>query len=108
MALVESPSRVRDPVFTPWVRVVRQEASRHERAAGYRWHVIDVVHAAFFERYIIEHVDPFLSDFANRVRHLSEALRNPTGGQVETLDEWSWSHITPYKGEGRVPREDQH
>lgn len=57
----------------PWVRVVRHEYDDEaERFARDQLRVIDVVHRAFFDSYLDEHVLPFARRFAERV------LRHPT------------------------------
>lgn len=93
MALVESPDKTRDPIFTPWVRVVRQEAPREKDLGGPRWNVVDVVHSDFLEHYVEGHVLPFLADFAARVEQTGDALVRDA--HVANLENWTWDEIRP-------------
>lgn len=92
MVLFKAPDESAEPVLTPWLRVVRQEPTgERELREAYRWSAIDVVHSAYFETFVDEHVMPFAVEFASRIRHFGEALF--VGGEVGSLDNWDWSEV---------------
>lgn len=94
MMLVDDPARPRDPVFVPWVRIVRREAdpsaSKH-RGGWYRFYTVDVVHIAFFPKYLKEHVEPFIEEFQSRAERSLENLKK--GGKVPSIDSWEWHQV---------------
>lgn len=83
--LLEDPSRPSDPVLTPWLRVVRHEAHRDSTRIRYRYHVIDIVHAGYFDVFINQHILPFSQQFEQRVNQQSGVLSR--GGMVNDLDD---------------------
>jgi hypothetical protein len=91
MLLIESPTKSRDPIATPWVRIVRQEAKGTDTSGWFRWYAIDAVHASYFPTYLEHHLLPFLQVFADRVSQQSLVLRS--GGVVPDLATWVWSDI---------------
>jgi len=92
MLLVETPQTSRDPVASPWLRIVRQEAREGDQG-WYRWDAIDAVHIGFLDAYLSDHLLPFLRTFASRVVRQKDVLRQ--GGIVEDLSHWTWSEVQP-------------
>jgi hypothetical protein len=93
MILVEDPDRVVEPVYTPWVRIIRQEPNV-DRLSGdtpFRHFAIDAVHIDFFDEYLEKHVSPFEKEFAHRLETLGDVFLD--GGEVPDLDRWHWSEI---------------
>ena len=70
MVLVESPANVRDPLLSPWTRIIRWEATG-QAVPAYRWYAVDVVHFGFLTNYVEKHLLPFFGDFLERVRTLT-------------------------------------
>jgi hypothetical protein len=92
MVLVESPDRASDPILTPWVRVVRQEAQPdHNDRIRFNWYAIDAVHMGFFETYLTKHLLPLADEFAQRAVRQENVLRH--GGTVDSLDAWEWDKV---------------
>jgi hypothetical protein len=94
MILVSSPDSSEDPMLSPWIRVLRREATKDDRGGlGTRFVVIEFVHAAFFQQYITEQVLPMMDEFGRRAIALNEALRYEA--VVEDLANWTWSDVRP-------------
>jgi hypothetical protein len=92
MLLVESPDLAKDPVMTPWVRVVRQEAATESNSwQRYRYYGIDVVHIGYFDAFIREHVMPAATEFSARALKMSDVLLR--GGQADDLTNFTWDQI---------------
>ncbi len=90
MIFVETPNGKVHPTLTPWVRIIRHQ-TLEEKYAGYRWEVVDAVHADYFPTYVAEHVMPFAREFARRAVLMSEVLIR--GGAVDNLETFDWSQI---------------
>lgn len=82
--LVEAPDRTSDPVLTPWLRVVRQEAVTTETKSGkqYRFYAVDIVHAGYLNRFVTQHLLPLCDTFAERALKRGDILLR--GGEVRT------------------------
>jgi len=92
MMLVEDPQKASDPILTPWVRVVRQEANADNKSwEKYKFNVIDTVHVDYFDDFINHHLLPLAIDFKQRSIQLADILFN--GGEVPNLDTWNWEQI---------------
>lgn len=92
MVLIESPQKVADPVLTPWVRVVRQEASSDNKwGEKFKFYAIDAVHIDYFDDYINQELLPFALEFKQRVIQFADILFN--GGEVLDLNDWTWNQI---------------
>jgi hypothetical protein len=98
MILIEGPDRVGEPIYAPWVRIVRQEpnAPRLSGEAPFRHYAIDAVHIDFFDEYLENHLFPFTQQFAGRSENFGEVFLN--GGEVPNLDNWSWNEIQKWSG----------
>lgn len=94
MLLVEQPAQADDPVLTPWVRVIRHESREPEVLGGSssRFYGIDVVHAAFFPKFLADHVMPFAQFFAERAVEAEAIVRR--GGVVPNIDEFRREDIS--------------
>ncbi len=98
MILIEGPDRVPEPIYTPWVRIVRQEPNL-DRISGdtpFRHYGIDAVHIDFFDEYLEKHLSPFAQEFARRSEKLGDVFLY--GGEVPSLDSWSWNEIRKWSG----------
>jgi hypothetical protein len=92
MILVESPERSSDPVLSPWVRIVRQEARPHsERRGPSRFYGVDAIHVDYFDEVLHKHLMPAAEEFASRAVQLAEVLFQ--GGEVPSLDGWNWGQV---------------
>lgn len=96
--MVDDPNSPTNPVLLPWVRIVRQEANSTDRdrswdRSWYRYYSMDVVHADFFAKYVSKHVLPFAQSYAERAIEKAEVLLH--GGEVTSLNEWSWEQVRP-------------
>jgi hypothetical protein len=97
MVLVEGPSAAAHPKLVPWVRVVRQEAIpvKGFMSDQYRFFVIDIVHADYFETFRDTHLMPFAESAAARLRERHRVILG--GGVVDSLDNFKWGQIEPKK-----------
>ncbi len=94
MILIEDPEKVDAPVLCPWVRVIRREPNPdHLSWHKSRFYAIDVVHAAFIQTFIDEHMRTFGRLFADRSKAMKAVLNN--GGRVEDLNSWTWQDVKP-------------
>lgn len=103
MILVEGPDRTLDPVYSPWVRVIRQEP-KIDRLGGdapFKHYAIDAVHIDFLDEYLEKHLSPFAQEFAHRAEKLGEVFLD--GGEVPNLDSWSWNEIQRWSGAPVLP-----
>lgn len=92
MVLVESPRAASEPVLSPWVRVVRQEANPKDRDyLPFRYYAVDVLHVDSLDAVLVKHILPFAQEFDSRACQLGEVLFH--GGQVAALDNWTWDQI---------------
>lgn len=92
--LVEKPEDAANPVFTPWVRIVRQEADPDPFSWNrFRFYSIDAVHIDYFPEYVTKHVLPFAEEYGKRAIAFDNILFG--GGQVSSLDNWSWDEVKP-------------
>ncbi len=92
MFLVESQERPSDPILTPWVRVVRQEANPDSiRLPRDRFHSVDVIHIDYLDEVIRQHILPFADEFGRRAVKLSDVTVHD--GVVANLDQWEWNEI---------------
>lgn len=92
MILVESPELASDPILTPWVRIVRQEANPDPLSwTPSHFYVIDAIHIDFFDEVVFKHLLPFAEEFRNRVVQVKDILFQ--GGIVSNLDDWEWDQI---------------
>ncbi len=98
MILVEGPDRVAEPVYTPWVRIVRQEPNVAPLSGDtpFRHSAIDAVHIDFFDKYLEDHLTPFAQQFSHRAKNLGEVFID--GGEVPNLESWSWNEIRKWSG----------
>jgi hypothetical protein len=103
MILIEGPDRVLEPIYTPWVRIVRQEPNvdRFGGNTPFRHYAIDAVHIDFFDDYLEKHLSPFAQEFARRSEGLGEVFLE--GGEVPNLDNWNWNEIRKRSGTPPVP-----
>lgn len=94
MLIVEAPEESDEPVLCPWTRVVRHEAFKDQSGqSASRFYGIDFVHSAFLHTFLDEHLLPFAEAFASRAKGAETILRY--GGDVPSLEEWSWEQVTP-------------
>lgn len=93
MILVESPELASEPVLTPWIRIVRQEASKGAHLEPYRYYAIDAVHIDFLDEYLKNYLLPFAEEYGRRAVEFENILMN--GGEVPDLNNWQWSDIKP-------------
>ena len=97
MLLIESPDQAKDPILTPWVRVVRQEAASASpiplSKPGTRFYTVDVVHIDLLDEVVNGHVLPFAEEFSKRAVQLDTVLIE--GGEVADLDNWTWKEVKP-------------
>jgi len=92
MMLVENPQKASDPMLTPWVRVVRQEANADNKSwEKFKFYVIDAVHVDYFDDFVNRHLLPLAIEFKQRSIQLADILFN--GGEVPNLDDWDWHQI---------------
>lgn len=93
LILVDEPGSSIDPMLTPWVRVVRQEANPNRKTSEpwYRHYVVDVVHASYFNEFIAQHLMPFAREFSDRAIKQGPILL--TRGIVDNLDNWTWDQV---------------
>lgn len=92
LVLVEEPSRSGDPILTPWVRVIRQEAPKpNDPSRSFRYYGIDIVHSGFLATFVETHLLPFAEEFARRVVKHEAALRGST--TVRDLEAWSLEEL---------------
>jgi hypothetical protein len=97
MILVEDPERVAEPIYTPWVRIVRQEPNLRPGGANpFKHYAIDAVHIDFFDEYLEKHLSPFAQEFARRSEKFGEIFLD--GGEVPNLDSWTWNKIQRWSG----------
>lgn len=89
--VVTSPREASTPLFTPWVRVPRQEAHPEHNRINYKYYVVDLVHIDFFDAFLSDHLTPFVDEFASRAKKQSKILFK--GGTVQNLDNWRWDEI---------------
>jgi hypothetical protein len=89
--VVTSPREASAPLFTPWVRVPRQEAHPEHHRINQKYYVVDLVHIDFFDAFLSDHLTPFLEEFASRLKKQSKILIK--GGTVQNLDSWRWDEI---------------
>lgn len=70
-------------VLLPWVRVVRHETTdRRERQRRGKLFAIDVVHKAFLQTYLDEHLFPFVETFSSVVARHRESLVSGSGSAI--------------------------
>jgi hypothetical protein len=94
MVLVENPCTASDPILSPWVRIVRQEANTNsDRWVPFKFYAIDAVHIDFFDEFLDKHLLPFATTFADRSRRFGSMFFN--GGVVDSLDTMTWDQIRP-------------
>lgn len=92
MLVVEAPDRASDPVLSPWVRIVRQEANTADSPwEWYRFYYADVVHAGFFGEYLQKHLIPFAQEFGKRVAELKKVFVH--GANVKDVTNWTWEEL---------------
>jgi hypothetical protein len=92
MLLVTDPEQAGDPLMTPWVRIIRQEANPNPQSRrGYSYYSFDAVHIGFFEDYLTKHVLPYAEDFGKRAIEKAGVLFN--GGEVPNLTAWEWHEV---------------
>jgi hypothetical protein len=98
MILIEGPDRVSEPIYTPWVRIVRQEPNvdRFDGDTPFKHYAIDAVHIDFFDKYLEDELTPFTQHFSHRARNLGDIFID--GGEVPNLDSWNWNEITRWSG----------
>lgn len=85
MILVDSPDRVEEPILSPWIRMVRQLASREGRQKPPNEHIIDLVHLDYFDTFIQEHFLPFVTDFTKHAIQRRQLLIH--GGNINDVPE---------------------
>lgn len=81
MVVVDALSGFRS--LCPWIRVPRERA---DSVAGRLYDFIDVVHADFLDRYVADHLLPFVQTFADRCRPKFSMLHNMLAHVPELLD----------------------
>lgn len=98
MILIEGPDRTFDPVYSPWVRVIRQEPNidRIGIDTPFRHYAIDAVHIDFLDEYLEKNLFPFAQEFALRAEKLGEVFLD--GGEVPNLHRWKWNEIQKWSG----------
>jgi hypothetical protein len=75
------------------VRVVRQEVNQNKSSfSHFRYYAVDVLHFAFSEEYIRNHLIPFADEFARRVVQMREILLR---GGIAPSESWRWSDVRP-------------
>jgi hypothetical protein len=90
MLLVDGPGKAAEPILCPWVRVARRE-SRRGAASGSRFYSVDVVHAAYLESFVSDHLLPFIDQLAQRIVTAPWILKGQ--GTVADFDHWSWRDV---------------
>lgn len=79
--------------MVPWVRVVRQEKTKHSHGYLHRQHVIDFVHRFALPSFVGE-VFRFASVARERLIDKGAVLQRGHG-TVADLDGWTWSEVQP-------------
>jgi hypothetical protein len=93
LVLVSSPTEPRKATLAPWVRVPRHEVHADRGNIDHFHYVVDVVHIAHFDKFISDHLTPFMEEFSARAQTQSEILMK--GGSVGHLDKFNWKEIKP-------------
>ncbi len=103
MILIEGPDQALDPVYSPWVRIIRQEPNVGILSgdAPFKHYAFDAVHIDFFDEYLEKHLSRFAQEFARRAEKLGEVFLD--GGEVRSLDSWSWNEIQRWSGAPALP-----
>jgi hypothetical protein len=98
MILIEGPDRVAEPIYTPWVRIIRQEPNVDPLIGGipFRHYAIDAVHIDFFDKYLEDELTPFAQQFSYRAQNIGAVFID--GGEVPNLDAWDWKEIRKWSG----------
>lgn len=93
MVLVEDPETAADPVLCPWIRFERREPNPDKYSwTKTRFYGIDVVHAAFLDTYISNHILPYVSLFQERLGTHGPLLNGH--GAIDTIDDYKWERLT--------------
>lgn len=76
----------------PWIRIIRQEATKAGQFWSTKHYVIDVVSREFLGDFVNSHLLPFANEVAGRMIE-KEAVLRAGGGSVPDLDHWTWREV---------------
>lgn len=95
MLIADARKRPHDLALTPWVRISRQEiiADRHPSQRKVRFYAFDIVHLDFVPKFLDDHLLPFASEYAERVKRMQDVIQLGSG-TVPSKD-WRWSDVKP-------------
>jgi hypothetical protein len=94
MIVVEGPPDASSLTLSPWIRIVRQEASIEAHKRATRFYAIDVIHRDYLRQFVDNKLLPFAEFFAERAmkQHLVLATKR---GYVKDLNSWAWNDVMP-------------
>lgn len=93
MVVADARQGQNDLVMTPWVRVIRQEATVDtERSSRQRFYAVDIVHYWFLSAFIDEQLFPFAQAYADRASAKKQVLLRG-GGPVADINDRKWPDV---------------
>lgn len=99
MVLVQGGPELPRLMLCPWVRIVRQEATKEGRGGFWRHYVVDFIHRGYLETFVHQHLIPFADQFADRAISV-ELLLCEGKGRVPDFDAWKFEDLRPVEGTG--------
>lgn len=82
--------------MSPWIRVVRQEATEERHFMSWRYYVVDFVHRAYLTTFVRQNLQHFAQQFMQRVSAGEKLLRDRKA-LVPNLEEWEFGDLRPVR-----------